>query len=328
MKRTTDWILLIGDLVVILAFSFFRTFYYSSPPRPVFDLIIVLAPYPAAWLLVNESLGSWDSGLSTRLFVRKSAMTWIVSGILAEAVRGGVLWFAGHTIQHPLGSLLRIGEGVIYVTAWRTAFKTLFDLIAVPSHPVRKKLILGGLLSLVLMGLTTSFPFIYASFRHSKDVFALGSVPEAPAALVLGAGVYPGGAPSQVLIARVELAAELFQAGKVKRIVLSGGQQEAEAMSSLAIDYGVAEEALIVDPAGSGTFTSCYRTYVEYHLNRVIVITQRFHLSRAIFTCSGLGIDTVGVPAKDPYSSLRAQAAWYLREIPATALAWWQILSK
>ncbi|NPA90989.1 MAG: hypothetical protein GXO55_06030 [Chloroflexi bacterium] len=154
-----------------------------------------------------------------------------------------------------------------------------------------------------------------------KDV---ASVPQAPVAIVFGAAVYPGGRPSPVLADRVATAVDLYNAGKVHKLLLSGDNRflyynEPGAMVDLAARLGVPRDALQPDYGGRRTYDTCYRARYIFGVKRAILVTQNFHLSRALFICRSLGIDAVGVPAdRQPYP-LGHRISWYVRETFALA---------
>ena len=186
-----------------------------------------------------------------------------------------------------------------------------------------------GVLSVVL-GVALVFllaPWVYLRIKAQTRIFRLGEpIPRAPIAIVFGAGLRRDGTPTQLLADRVSTAADLYHAGLVKKILLSGDNRtpshnEPEAMRQYALELGVPNEALVLDPAGIRTYDSCYRARFVLGVQEAILVTQDFHLPRAIYTCEGVGIRAVGVSAdRRPYRTL-SQLFWYAREIPASALA-------
>lgn len=154
------------------------------------------------------------------------------------------------------------------------------------------------------------------------------AVPERPVALVFGAGYWPDGTPSDIMQDRVAAAAELYHAGKVRKLLLSGDNRfvhynEPAKMREVALALGVPEEDIVLDYAGRRTYDTCYRARAIFGLTEVAAVTQRYHLPRALETCRALGLDAVGYVAdRRPYVHSR----WYwFREIPALWLAWWDL---
>ena len=126
------------------------------------------------------------------------------------------------------------------------------------------------------------------------------SVPPAPVALVLGARVYPSGTPSPFLAARLDLAHRLYQAGKVRVVLVSGDNMaveynEPDAMRGYLIDAGMPPEAVVADYAGFDTYDSCARAKRIFGVEQLVVVTQAYHLPRAVATCRALGVDATGV---------------------------------
>ncbi|NBE80680.1 SanA/YdcF family protein [Micromonospora rubida] len=131
-------------------------------------------------------------------------------------------------------------------------------------------------------------------------IFAERDVPDAPVALVLGTKVHPDGTPSPFLTARLEIARRLLAAGKVRAILLSGDNMnpdydEPTAMRRWLLDQGVPAEKVVLDYAGFDTYDSCARAKRIFGVERATVVTQSFHLPRAVAVCRRLGVDASGV---------------------------------
>ncbi|WP_431727778.1 SanA/YdcF family protein [Verrucosispora sp. TAA-831] len=130
--------------------------------------------------------------------------------------------------------------------------------------------------------------------------YTADEVPEAPVALVLGTRVQPDGTPSTFLSARLEIARELYATGKVRAILVSGDNMrhdynEPEAMQRWLVDRGVPAEKVVLDYAGFDTYDSCARAKRIFGVDRATVVTQSFHLARAVTVCRHLGVDANGV---------------------------------
>ena len=181
-------------------------------------------------------------------------------------------------------------------------------------------------------GMVLAAPFVlraWTDWRYGKLVFRQAEeTPARPVAIVFGALVRPDGRPSHMLADRVRAAVDLYHAGKVRKLLLSGDNRfvdynEPQAMKDLALEFGVPEEDLVLDYAGRRTYDTCYRARHIFGVEQAVLVTQEFHLDRALFTCRNLGIDVAGFSADlRPYwHTLRS----WLREIPATLLAWWDV---
>jgi SanA protein len=166
----------------------------------------------------------------------------------------------------------------------------------------------------------------WVGWRYEDRIYDRPSeVPSAPVAIVFGAGYWPSGRLSDALADRMEMAIELYEAGKVNKLLLTGDNRVADynepaAMAEYAEARGVPREDLVLDYAGRRTYDSCYRARVIFGVERAVLVTQAFHLPRALFTCERLGLDVAGLVA-DRHRYVRS--AWYrLRELPALARAW------
>lgn len=128
----------------------------------------------------------------------------------------------------------------------------------------------------------------------------IGSLEKADCVLALGALVYSEDRLSLVLKDRVDYAIEIYKAGKADRLLFSGdhGQtdyDEVNAMMDYAISKGVPKEHIFLDHAGFSTYESMYRARDVFCVKSVIIVTQKFHVSRAVYIARALGLDAVGV---------------------------------
>jgi SanA protein len=148
-------------------------------------------------------------------------------------------------------------------------------------------------------------------------------------AIVFGAGLWRDGSPTPVLEDRVKAAAELFFAGKVETLLMSGttvaNYNETRAMRNYAMSLGVPNEAIVQDYGGLRTYDTCYRALHLYGVQQAILVTQNFHLPRALFICNALGLKAQGVAADLREYRKRSRLWWNLREIPATLVALWEV---
>jgi vancomycin permeability regulator SanA len=131
-------------------------------------------------------------------------------------------------------------------------------------------------------------------------VYTVASVPAAPVALVLGAQVYADGNPSPFLAARLEVARQLLAAGKVRAILVSGdhmewGYNEPGAMFQWLLARGVPSQRIVLDHAGFDTYDSCARAREVFGVSEAIVVTQSYHIDRAVALCRQLGVKATGV---------------------------------
>jgi SanA protein len=181
-----------------------------------------------------------------------------------------------------------------------------------------------GVVALVFPRLLTS---IYALPRtYSPDRLPAMSERSGRVAIVFGAGLRRDGTPTAVLQDRITTAADLYFAGKVDRLLMSGDNRfldynEPGAMRNYALSLGVPDEVIVQDYAGQRTYDTCYRAAHIFGVQQAVVVTQQFHLTRAVYTCNQLGIHTLGVPATQRRYLARSLFLWNLRETLATAVA-------
>ncbi|WP_372451828.1 SanA/YdcF family protein [Catellatospora tritici] len=134
----------------------------------------------------------------------------------------------------------------------------------------------------------------------SGHVYSVQDVPQAPVALVLGAKVHENGVPSAFLEARLAIAKELYDAGKVRAILVSGDHaewsyDEPDTMRDWLVDRGVPADKVVLDHAGFDTYDSCQRAARIFGVQKAIVVTQSYHIARAVTLCRDAGIETDGV---------------------------------
>jgi vancomycin permeability regulator SanA len=146
----------------------------------------------------------------------------------------------------------------------------------------------------------------------------------APVALVLGAGLQGDGTPAPFLAQRVAVGADLYRSGQVSALLMSGdnsrqGYDEVTAMSLAAMRLGVPASAIALDYAGFDTYSSCYRARSVFGVRKAVVVSQPFHLPRAVWTCQALGVEVVGASTVADHSPTTARG--WVREVPAVAKA-------
>lgn len=188
-----------------------------------------------------------------------------------------------------------------------------------------------SVISLLALAAPRLITAMYAWQRtYSPDKLPAKPENSARAAIVFGAGLRRDGSPTAVLRDRIQTAAELFFAGKVDRLLMSGDNRfenynEPGAMRTYALNLGVPDEAIVLDYAGRRTYDTCYRAGAIFGLEGAILVTQSFHLPRALYICSALGLDAVGVPADRRIYRDTSLIWWNLRELPATLTALLQV---
>ncbi len=122
--------------------------------------------------------------------------------------------------------------------------------------------------------------------------------------LVLGCQVWPDGSPSLMLRDRINRGIELYRAGAAPKLLMSGdhgtiGYDEVNAMKHVAINAGIASEDVFMDHAGFSTYESIYRARDVFQCRRVLIVSQEYHLYRALYCAKALGLDACAVAAED-----------------------------
>lgn len=187
-----------------------------------------------------------------------------------------------------------------------------------------------ALWALFLLVVVIGLPRLITAVASSGKIFTTEDAPSARAAIVFGAGLQRDGTPSPVLKDRVAAAVQLYQLGKVEKLLMSGDNRfidynEPAAMKTYAVSLGVPEEAIVLDFAGRRTYDTCYRAQHIFGLDEALLVTQKYHLPRAIFTCQGMGMQVSGVAADLRIYNTHSLRFWSLRELPATMVAIWQV---
>ncbi len=162
-------------------------------------------------------------------------------------------------------------------------------------------------------------PFLVQSLAK---IYTVEDVPAETVAIVFGAGLGKAGGPSDVLYDRLTVASQLYKAGKVQKILVSGDNSyenynEPEVMTTTLIDaFAIPAADIGQDFAGRRTYDTCIRAKEVFGIEQAILVTQDFHLPRALYTCNSLGIESVGVSASlQPYI---LEDYYAFREYPAT----------
>ncbi|HEX2622024.1 MAG TPA: ElyC/SanA/YdcF family protein, partial [Phototrophicaceae bacterium] len=199
----------------------------------------------------------------------------------------------------------------------------------------RRLIVIGSTLTISISLLLCVSARIYSAGYAQSQIYTSDTVPDKPVAIIFGALVAPSGRLSAMLADRVKMGATLYQTGKVKALLLTGDNHiktynEPEAMRQYALSLGVPDSALVLDYAGFRTYDSCYRARDIFKVDQAILVTQAFHLDRALLTCNSLGIASVGVavdvlrPEGYARSSLLRSE---LREYPSTFFAIFDLIS-
>ncbi len=166
------------------------------------------------------------------------------------------------------------------------------------------KIIRNTLITLVILGILAvavcNIVVIASAKAHILTFDEAKELTDIDCIIVLGAGLKSDGSPSNLLYERILCGAELYLAGASDRLLLSGDHSrvdynEVGAMKKYMLDRGIEANVVFTDHAGLDTYDTMYRAKEIFKAKRVIVVTQGFHLSRAVFIANALGLEAYGV---------------------------------
>lgn len=197
---------------------------------------------------------------------------------------------------------------------------------------IRRRLALGAAVVVALGAVAVGGPWVGVQALAAGRKHTPQTVPASDVALVLGAQIYPDGTPSPFLKGRLDVALELFRAGRVRAILVSGDNgddhyNEPDGMRAYLIRHGVPARQVVADYAGFDTYDSCVRAKRIFGVERLTVVTTDYHLPRAIATCRLIGVEAIGVG-----DGSQRRAKFYpigrTREIPANLKMVWDVASR
>ena len=159
-----------------------------------------------------------------------------------------------------------------------------------------RRLIRAFLIVILILAIS---PFAMIGATSIGRMHSVDNVDPHDVAIVYGAGLY-GDRPAPYLAARLELARQLFEAGKVKVILVSGDNlhlyhNEPKVMREWLVENGVPANKIVADYAGADTYSTCVRASQIFGVTSAILVSQTYHLHRAVATCRMIGLDAVGV---------------------------------
>ncbi|MFW6070712.1 MAG: SanA/YdcF family protein [bacterium] len=193
----------------------------------------------------------------------------------------------------------------------------------------REQLPTDARVALMVIAALIILPFLLRGIvvaSYGQRVYAPQAVPPMKVAVVFGAAVDRSGHMGPLLRDRMDTAIDLYEQGKVDRLLLSGVNRspqynEPGRMLDYALARNVPPEALQPDYGGHRTYHTCYRARHNFRLQEAILVTQEFHLLRSLYTCERLGLQAVGVVADRRTYHPRALAWLNNRELLALVLA-------
>lgn len=182
----------------------------------------------------------------------------------------------------------------------------------------------------LISALAVFLPRLFTALYAWNRIYPVETVPAGKVAIVFGAGLRWDGTPTAILRDRVQTGADLYFSGKAEKLLMSGDNSveyynEPEAMRQYALSLGVPAEAIVLDYAGRRTYDTCYRAKAIFGVQQALLVTQKFHLPRALFLCKALGLETLGVEANNFRYRRISLLIWNVREQLATASAFFDL---
>lgn len=190
--------------------------------------------------------------------------------------------------------------------------------------PKTAKRIIAFFLIVVLAGggyvLGVNFYVILSQKKNIISLEEASHMDKVDYVLVLGCGVREDGEPSHMLYERLKRGAEVLEKVNGAKLLLTGDNSgesynELAAMKRVSLENGVKEEKMVIDDFGFSTYESLYNAKNNFSAKKIIIITQPYHMYRALYIANKLGIEAYGVTAYLPFYPM--QIIWSLREVLA-----------
>ena len=202
------------------------------------------------------------------------------------------------------------------------------QLVAAYSHGMSKPYIRFSLAAILIFAAAVLLAPLVMRFVMDPFVYvSTQEIPQTEVAVVLGASVARG-LPSPILAKRADAAIALYHAGKVKKILVTGDNaelnyDEVTPVRRYLIQAGIPADDVFLDHAGFDTYSSMYRARDIFQAQSMTIVTQDFHMPRALYIARHLGMTAYGFMA-DGEGGLTGN---YLREMPACVKALWDLWS-
>jgi len=174
--------------------------------------------------------------------------------------------------------------------------------------PLRRRLLLWAVIACT----AALLPATWLTLTEDHRVRSERDVPHEPVAVVFGAGLTGDGKPSPYLAHRLDAAGRLYAAGKVNVLLVTGDNSrtsydEPGAMRTYLEAHGVPKAKIVLDDAGFDTWNSCSRAKRIFGVDRAVLVSQGFHIRRALALCTAAGIDAYGVAVDEKHDT-----TWYV----------------
>lgn len=319
-------ILSIAVVVMILADRYYRQPFFNAYLAAHFLILLAL------WIAMLWIFRLFFAFPLPRGFYLRTAAAWTITAVLGWllshlALSAFLAGQGGRTRLYVFGLLITWLMGLAMIFIWQAGLSLAQRIFVLNQFPLVRTILLvcfglGAMILVVVLGVNGAI-----RRRYQPLIYSIDDAPAAPVAIVFGAGVYEESErPSLVLRHRLETAAHLVAEGKAAQVLLSGDGSpdsvEVDVMARYAISVGIPEDALILDREGFRTRATCERAYEAFGFRQAVLVTQVFHLPRALFLCDEVGLEAVGVAADRERYSPFSRISWTVRESAATAVAW------
>ncbi|QMU76281.1 hypothetical protein GXW83_11545 [Streptacidiphilus sp. PB12-B1b] len=182
---------------------------------------------------------------------------------------------------------------------------------------------------LAALAVLALLPATWLQLSTDSRLRTVADAPSEPVVVVFGAGLNPDGTPSPYLAGRLDTALQLYRLGKAKAFLVTGDNDRADydepdAMRTYLLRHGVPADRVVRDYAGFHTWDSCDRARRVFGVRSALLVSQEFHIRRAVALCRAAGIDAYGVGDQQAHDT-----TWYyggVRELPAAAEALYDVL--
>ena len=204
------------------------------------------------------------------------------------------------------------------------------------SPPRRRPVVrvLGALAALVGLGAAAiAAPTVWTRALASDRNLTATQAPARDVAIIFGAEMYPSGRPSPYLRARLDLGVRLFLDDKARVLIVSGDNADAHHnettnMKKYLVSQGVPAHRIVEDEYGLDTYDTCVRAREVFGLDEALLVSQRYHLHRAVATCRAVGLDAVGVGDVSVKRTSRRWDDFSRREVGANLKMVWDLATR
>lgn len=189
--------------------------------------------------------------------------------------------------------------------------------------------LLATLALIIIAGGVAVAMILDVQLRHVDKLYnSIDNAKQTPTAIILGASVRQDGEPSAALRDRLLIGIALYERGLVQDILITGDDgafhiNEIKTMREFLLARGIPAEHIREDGHGYRTYESCKRAKEIFGIKKAIVVTQRFHIGRALYLCNELGIDTSGVSSD--LATYEKIVQFTIRDVGASLKAWWDV---